>query len=391
MKLKVLALALLSTYATHSFAEDNTEKTSSSSALKNEGSLLESPISKDLAILIGTKVWYNTWSLPIAFSSTGKPADSDMIASFKSENKLSTIPQLGFKFKDFMLTSGYFTKTKYTFGTQKIDQYYVPDITGLYPALVSLNGMNGTISQAIINTDSTTPLAIKVPISISPSADRSEFDMNLGYYLTPNIALTLGYKQIKRNYTYVFNRPKIAITNYQSQGIPQYVATGSACQLYQKQPDGSFSPVGDYVSSDGNYQCHTYSIPVESIISVGTQTLGEYAAETQVVNVESKGKGLALGITGSVPIGSSLNLYGSMAYGLLRTTYSGYINEKYTNPYYLGELGVNYTLPATAMIKAAIFSLGYRFQRYEFKNFLKSGQNATDTTDGFAASINVVF
>jgi hypothetical protein len=128
MKLKALTLALLSTYATHSFAEDNTEKTSSSPALKGEGSLLESPISKDLAILIGTKVWYNTWNLPIAFSSTGKRADSDMIVSFESNTKLSPIPQLGLKFQDVMLTTSYFAKTKYEFGFQHIDQYYLPRV-----------------------------------------------------------------------------------------------------------------------------------------------------------------------------------------------------------------------------------------------------------------------
>jgi hypothetical protein len=171
----------------------------------------------------------------------------------------------------------------------------------------------------------------------------------LGYYLTPNVAVTLGYKQIDRNYTYRIDRPFV---NY-------------------------------VILENGKFEDKTY---LGSTISTA---------------LESKGKGVALGITGSVPIGNSLNLYGSMAYGLLRTTYSGSIttsyseartriNEKYTNPYYLGELGVNYTLPAS-MIKAAIFSLGYRFQRYEFKDFLKSGQNATDTTDGFAASINVVF
>jgi hypothetical protein len=42
---------------------------------------------------------------------------------------------------------------------------------------------------------------------------------------------------------------------------------------------------------------------------------------------------------------------------------------------------------------AISMSLGYRFQRYEFKDVLSPAisQTATDTTDGFVAGINILF
>jgi len=53
-----------------------------------------------------------------------------------------------------------------------------------------------------------------------------------------------------------------------------------------------------------------------------------------------------------------------------------------------------YAIPFKDNYFSAIsMSLGYRFQRYEFKDVLSPGisQTATDTTDGFVAGINILF
>jgi hypothetical protein len=60
----------------------------------------------------------------------------------------------------------------------------------------------------------------------------------------------------------------------------------------------------------------------------------------------------------------------------------------------IGEFGVSYAIPFKDNYFSAIsMSLGYRFQRYEFKNVLSPdiAQTAVDTTDGFVAGINILF
>jgi len=165
---------------------------------------------------------------------------------------------------------------------------------------------------------------------------RSELDINGGYYLNKNLMITLGYKIIDRLYS-----------------------------------EEVFSDTGIKSSSSG---------------------------------YDSKGKGAIIGISANAPMGNTgFNLYGNLSYGRLKTNESVvYISSdfnysrryNYNNNYYSGEFGVSYAIPFKDNYFSAIsMSLGYRFQRYEFKNVLSPdiAQTAVDTTDGFVAGINILF
>jgi hypothetical protein len=120
-----------------------------------------------------------------------------------------------------------------------------------------------------------------------------------------------------------------------------------------------------------------------------------YDPPAETKRLESTGQGLMFGVVGSVPIKDRFGLYGALAYGALKTKYSesaDLTKSEYTTPYYLGEVGISYALPINdGWFRAGSISLGYRFQRYEFKDFTYLGQTARDGTDGFVLGVHAIF
>jgi len=287
-------------------------------------SLFEHHFGEDnkFGLTIGYKAWMNTWTLPVPFADTDRqPYQQDTTVLFKSETELTSMPTLHLRYKNVYLVTNYFSETKYTFGRQRIDE----------------------VQKA--PTDSS-PLATKYPVEYVPSAERSEWDVSLGYYVNPYIGVTVGYKQIDRNYDYLINYPEIT-------------------------------------SDDGK----PFKRPSEHLYS------------------ESQGSGVTLGITGSVPVAldDDLSIYGHFTYGWLNTKVKNIrkVNEvvipqsktntdfSYDNPYYSGEVGFAYALRFKDVTLSTF--LGYRFQRYEFRNFTNSGQTARDGTDGIMLSFSATF
>jgi len=102
-------------------------------------------------------LWNNTWET--GRSNINSATGDDNIISITSAKRLAAIPNLGVRYKDIFLSGGYFNKTHYKF----------PDYS-----------IAGT--------------------RFSTTADRKETDINLGWFLVPNLALTIGGKWVKQEF-----------------------------------------------------------------------------------------------------------------------------------------------------------------------------------------------
>jgi hypothetical protein len=125
---------------------------------------------KDWNVSVGYKAWMNEWQTSV-FSNDITTA-GEYVTSLTSDAKLTSIPVLGVRYKDFFVSGSYYMKTRFSFPEI---QTYEQDIT----------------------TDPVSYYDLKTKIT----AERSEWDTALGYYINKSIALSLGYKSIKQKYT----------------------------------------------------------------------------------------------------------------------------------------------------------------------------------------------
>ncbi len=296
----------------------------------------KSHFDKDFSASVGLRLWENKWNLPYWRFDAQYPRvfanayQNDMVVASNSNNTSVDIPAIGLRYKNFFLGGSYFKQTEYGFNGQDRSDSYKSDL---------------------FNSVMTTPY------NLSQNAKRNEWDVGIGYYFNKYLMLTAGYKTINRSYNYLMRL-------------------------------------------DNTFGLYDWAGP-----NVVNSTVGTY-------NLRSKGKGPIIGISGSVPMGNTgFNLYGNISYGRLKTsqTSSNFSTEvsgqetrgdsspttsNYNNNYYSGEFGVSYVIPFKDNYFSAIsMSLGYRFQRYEFKDVLSPSiaQTAVDTTDGFVAGINILF
>lgn len=313
-----------------------------------EMDIFQSHFNKNCLLIFGLKGWADTWSLPIPLPNLGVAYIQDTAVVFKSATEFTAMPTLTFRYKNFYLSANRFFKTDYTFGTQKIDSLYA-EFRGKDSVVAGFTDETGETQYFGTDAGGNSPLAIKIPIDITPVADRSEWDLTLGYYLNEYLALTVGYKKIQRNYKYHLHFPSLNL--YQS-------AVDTEGNLTTVNPNYSWGPfIGDVAS-------------------------------------DSTGSGITIGILGAVPVRGKLSLYGSLTYGWLDTEIGSnptgalplFVTntivperfKEYDTPYYSGEVGFS-------------CYLGYRFQRYEFEDVTTSGQTARDGTDGFIASFSAAF
>ena len=118
----------------------------------------------DVKVSIGLKAWNNTWE-------SGTPLHDGGMGSFTAGEQLSLVPSIGIRWKDFLVSASYFNKTSYSFTD--------------YRDKVTFD--NGTFSEII-----------------STKADRDEYDINIGYFVLPGVAVSLGYKEVKQKYHIIF-------------------------------------------------------------------------------------------------------------------------------------------------------------------------------------------
>jgi hypothetical protein len=122
-------------------------------------------VAEELQFTVGAKIWANEWTswTPVQTSS----APIDVIQSISSNTHVAVIPQVNVFYGRWLAAASYFVGTDYSLGG---------DINPVVP---------GQLSALI--------------------ATRKEADANVGYYLLPGLALTLGYKQIQQNFVHVAN------------------------------------------------------------------------------------------------------------------------------------------------------------------------------------------
>lgn len=121
---------------------------------------------KDWSVTLGLKAWANEWQ------SWETPAGVWLGGStFGTANATSLNPSLTVKYKDFFVSGGVMNKTNYSIS----------------------NTAGGAATPA----------------------SRKESDLSVGYYVLPQVALTLGYKQITQTWgtqTWVWRIPAVGIS-----------------------------------------------------------------------------------------------------------------------------------------------------------------------------------
>jgi hypothetical protein len=129
-------------------------------------------VGSDIYFTLGYKTWFNTWQTPF---NTYPPEGGANIMSLTSETVAAPIFSASLKVSNFLI-AGSFMKTP---------DYKFPDTEDVLVA-------------------GPTPTSVPPPGEVfytsKTSASRKENDINLGYYITPSMAITIGMKNIKQTY-----------------------------------------------------------------------------------------------------------------------------------------------------------------------------------------------
>ena len=295
---------------------------------------------KDFGFVVGLKAWANQWDMPVStvgysaiVSPTGinRPTNNDTIISFESDQETSLVPALMLRYKNFFVGTSFIPEKDYSFDTQQVgtvsivgkDNAFSQQFPKLHDVITHLPGMSDNFIVSLYDT---------------PTAKRKEWDVNLGYFVTPNLALTLGYKELDRS--------------YQHSILAMVEQCGCDTTVFLK----NFTQQNSYLTA----------------------------------------KGPIIGLSGSAPVGKGFNLYGNMAFGWLKVDedVSAFFNtpETYNSNdgrYYFGEVGLNYSFPLDAALSSVTLGGGYRFQRLEYSSGNAGDQN--DSTHGFTLSVSASF
>jgi hypothetical protein len=171
-------------------------------------------LSKDLSLGVGYKLWLATWETVIPANATTEGAHLNAIVAGPVA---ASIPNLSVRYKSLLLTGSYMATGVYRF----------PAYTD-----VCVNCTVPTTNQGY-NT-----------FPIYEVASRTEEDVNAGYMVSRNLAVTLGYKNVTQNYTsYQLNygNPKNPQINFNQSdtvysgatiGLSASGAIGSGFSLY---------------------------------------------------------------------------------------------------------------------------------------------------------------
>lgn len=254
---------------------------------------------KDWGVALGLKTWFNEWDLPVPIGVRNQAGtgSTTFVQSFQSDNELSYIPAFTARYRNFIIGGSFMPSTDYKFqpqSTQSVAVYW------------------GNNSQLVDAGERV----------IEVKGEREEWDLNVGYLFTPNLAITLGYKSIEREYDYTI------VTS-------PYTYTAITTTQYSHRSHSSHAPI--------------------------------------------------IGLAASLPVGNNFNFYGTLAYGIVGGDADG--------NYYLGELGVDYTLPLDGFVSGVSFSAGYRFQRMDMDSMMddSSMPDMSDTTSGFTLGVRALF
>jgi hypothetical protein len=138
---------------------------------------------KDWSVTLGIKGWLNIWDTKVqaGIPASGNFAGGSSIISQTSDWTAAAIPSLAIRYKEFFIASSYFVNRKYNF----------PQNAGSF----------------FFDVGDPSGVGLGVPYTQDTVAKRKEFDINIGWYFVPQVALTLGYKQVNQHYTDTFILP----------------------------------------------------------------------------------------------------------------------------------------------------------------------------------------
>jgi len=296
---------------------------------KQLSSVFDPHFPTDFSAFVGVKSWFNKWNLPVVL-------DNNKIVSYNSETEATLIPMVGLRYKNFLISGSYFPQTDYSFGAQTIDfPLTSPNDGGLTYIDSNLGAAVGVSGGA----------SVKVPVPSAISAERSEWDINVGYYLHRSLLVSAGYKRVDRQF-----------------------------HLHGQLPDDfsltMFDPNGNELGT------------------VGIDEMKQAGKDTFQLDEEAITDGLTLNISSVVSLQGPFGLYGNFGFGWLETEGK---TDSYNTDYYLGEFGLLYSHGVSGIpaLNAAAVYLGYRFQF--LNDDLDIGNGATDSTEGFVLGLNLIF
>ncbi|MBI4378586.1 MAG: hypothetical protein HY578_05750 [Nitrospinae bacterium] len=125
-------------------------------------------------VSLGVKGWANQWETSFFFNDSSFAGKNIKVTT---DSKFVAIPVLAVKYGNVFISGSYYAKTNFTF-----------------------NKFNYRATYSTVGT---------ITETLESSADRSEWDANIGYYIHPSVALSVGYKNITQDYTQTVSSPGI--------------------------------------------------------------------------------------------------------------------------------------------------------------------------------------
>src|SRR5581483_654428 len=137
-----------------------------SNSLAEESPTQSTKIGDNLYLNIGLKTWLASWQTTILSAPSISGAH---VNALTSDPTTVLIPSLSLRYKNVFVSGGYFASTNFKFPTSS--------------ELASLSPPSGIV------------LATQ-----TVSVKRDEMDLNLGYSITSNFAVSIGYKTVRQRY-----------------------------------------------------------------------------------------------------------------------------------------------------------------------------------------------
>jgi len=246
------------------------------------------PIGKDVTLAIGMKFWFNTWQ-----SANGSVFNQQgtNVQTYVSDSNVAFIPSISLKIKNFFISTSYLGAPEYTF----------PSYT-----------------DTIVITSGPTSTAYTLKHDIT--ATRTESDTNIGWYVTPNLAFTLGYKIVtqeitdKQSGTGLTARTSISKPTYAGPtiGFIGSVPVGEGFGLYgnlalgkldMEYEGGTTTYDADYVSTEIGIGYKEKSLPLSFTIGYRFQSIEQ---EMPAYNVLGTGAQISPDVTKGLTFGINL-------------------------------------------------------------------------------------
>lgn len=215
-------------------------------AAPNDSIWVANHFGKDFGVSVGLKFWSNQWDSPFELEALAGSTQASSIYTFESKTEVAAIPTFLVRYRNFFVGGSYLPEIEYNFDTQVLE-------------------FNG---QSLADL----------------SAEREEWDLNLGYFITPNLALSVGYKDLTRTLFFsgdinIEDKWEISVPII---GLAAAAPVGLGLNLYgnfaygQAEVDELFGRLpleleGDYYFGEVGL---SYSVPLEGRIAALTLSAG---------------------------------------------------------------------------------------------------------------------